>query len=238
MRAAGLPDTEVFPKQDEVTISTPYGNWVRLPGKHHKRDHFTRVWDGGKWLDGLAVHKALLAVAGDDPAKLQTVFTAHQPTSQTWDIPKRRHSNNGEQPSEAKIRDALRFCPKLDDYDTWLGMGMALNDWDSRAGLDIWRDWSKSSTKYKDGDCDEKWTSFPPGGGVTIASLFKLAKDNGWSGRGSASQANGSSPGNDASSGEMKPVGATNPTEKPKSRTRPDSGRHPFEDRIHRHTVS
>ena len=36
------PGHEVFPKQDR---QTNYGHYVRLPGKHHKRAHWSRFWD-------------------------------------------------------------------------------------------------------------------------------------------------------------------------------------------------
>jgi hypothetical protein len=61
---------ETFPKQP--TVAPPgqngqYGNWLRLPGKHHTRDHWSRVWDGGRWLDGHDAVDHILALRGDDP---------------------------------------------------------------------------------------------------------------------------------------------------------------------------
>jgi hypothetical protein len=44
---------EVFPKQD-VLSGERCGNQGRLPGKHHKREHWSRVWDGAHWLEGTA----------------------------------------------------------------------------------------------------------------------------------------------------------------------------------------
>src|SRR5262249_27248901 len=38
LEAAGFPTVETFPKQGELTPDTPYGNWIRLPGRHHKRE--------------------------------------------------------------------------------------------------------------------------------------------------------------------------------------------------------
>jgi len=47
---------ECFPKQDKITAPGSgrgsFGNWVRLPGRHYKRDHWTRVWDGSNWVSG------------------------------------------------------------------------------------------------------------------------------------------------------------------------------------------
>ncbi len=180
LKATGLPDVEIFPKQDEVSIQTPYGNWVRLPGKHHKREHYTRILIKGDWLDGEAAIKALIRVAGDTPAKLLSEFNAQQPKS-----PQRSklvsRSTDDEYPDAIKVREALKYYVNADvHYDEWIGIGMALNSWDSQGGLDEWREWSKQSTKYVDGTCETKWQSFSPNGKITVRSLFKAAIDRGW----------------------------------------------------------
>jgi hypothetical protein len=67
----GMPASpETFPKQ--VAVASPgqpgqFGNWLRLPGKHHTRDHWSRVWDGSRWLDGAAAVEFILALTGDPP---------------------------------------------------------------------------------------------------------------------------------------------------------------------------
>jgi len=58
---------ETFPKQAAVTPQRPYGNWWRLPGRHHTRDHWTRVWDGCRWLDGVDAIRRILVTQGDAP---------------------------------------------------------------------------------------------------------------------------------------------------------------------------
>src|ERR1700721_910254 len=48
----GLPKRpETCPKQSKITEKNPYGNWLRLPGRHHTREQWSRVWDGNKWLE-------------------------------------------------------------------------------------------------------------------------------------------------------------------------------------------
>src|SRR5262249_52933889 len=62
---------EVFPKQAFVSPrGSPghFGNWLRLPGPHHKSDHWSRVWDGQQWLEGAAAAAHILTLTGDDPA--------------------------------------------------------------------------------------------------------------------------------------------------------------------------
>ena len=59
--ARGLAQApEVFPKQPDVNEQRRYGNWWRLPGRHHTRDHWTKVWDGTHWLEDQAAVEAIL----------------------------------------------------------------------------------------------------------------------------------------------------------------------------------
>jgi hypothetical protein len=55
--AYGLPARpETFPKQPRLNPkpdgSGAYGNWVRLLGRHHTREHWARIWGGTDWLAG------------------------------------------------------------------------------------------------------------------------------------------------------------------------------------------
>ncbi len=66
--ARGLAQApEVFPKQPDVNAQRQYGNWARLPGRHHTRDHWTKVWNGSQWLEDQAAVDAILSVTGDSP---------------------------------------------------------------------------------------------------------------------------------------------------------------------------
>lgn len=55
----GVTPPEVFPKQDAIKPDG-FGNWVRLPGKHHKREFYTKVWDGSGWLSGDGAAKKII----------------------------------------------------------------------------------------------------------------------------------------------------------------------------------
>jgi P4 family phage/plasmid primase-like protien len=66
-----------------------------------------------------------------------------------------------------------------DDYDIWITVGQSLHSVDDTL-LDPWDEWSKQSSKYKDGECHRRWLSFSKAGGRGIGSLFHLAKENGW----------------------------------------------------------
>ena len=72
---------EAWPKQEHIGISeivqpiepdgepsmTDCGSWVRLFGRHHKRKHYTRFWDGKRVLIGDDAIDWLLNHTGDDP---------------------------------------------------------------------------------------------------------------------------------------------------------------------------
>jgi hypothetical protein len=69
----GLPEKpETFPKQSRLEPRKDrkpvYGNWLRVPGLHHTRRHWSRVWDGSEWLDGNDAIDFILALKGDSPS--------------------------------------------------------------------------------------------------------------------------------------------------------------------------
>lgn len=195
LAAEGLPAVEFFPKQAELTLDCPYGNWLRLPGRHHKRDHWTRIFDhvSGRWLEGEGAVLGLIGIAGDKTTKLLATYKAEQAAKAgAVPVPKkagasRRHDRE-EEPGEARVREALDYLPAsmADSYggsrsDTgWLGIGMALHDWDEVRGLPLWHAFSARSPKYEPAVLDDKWTTFTRGGGLTVATIFKAARDGGW----------------------------------------------------------
>ncbi len=61
---------EAFPKQRKLSKKKPFGSSVRLPGRHHTRDHWTRVWDGEKWLTGADAVNAILGAKPVVPTKI------------------------------------------------------------------------------------------------------------------------------------------------------------------------
>jgi hypothetical protein len=54
---------ETFPKQPGIAEGK-YGNWLRLPGRHHTRAHHTRVWDGGRWLEAAEAIRFIVQTKG------------------------------------------------------------------------------------------------------------------------------------------------------------------------------
>jgi hypothetical protein len=78
-----------------------------------------------------------------------------------------------------RARDALRAVP-ADDYNVYLRIAMALKAAFGNGGFSLYREWAMSSIKFDDADVRKKWQSVKPEGGVTIATLFGMARDHGW----------------------------------------------------------
>jgi len=78
---------ESFPKQPFIK-PTGFGNWLRLPGLHHSRNHWSRIYDGTIWLSGEDAAARLLTFTGDDPALV--------PLAEDW--PEEESAGGGDAP--------------------------------------------------------------------------------------------------------------------------------------------
>lgn len=79
------------------------------------------------------------------------------------------------------VKEALTYIPNSDlHYDLWLKVGFAIHSGLGEAGFDIWNEWSQTSSKYNPANTAKTWGHFKRDGGVTIGTLFHMAKQNGW----------------------------------------------------------
>jgi hypothetical protein len=170
---------EVFPKQAAVTDAHPTGNMVRLPGRHPKRDHFTKVYDEntGGWLSADEAIDAIVGAAG---------VSADLIPAEALSAPETRKQSKfkaSEAPGPDDVKhaaDALRFLGSdyYDDYTAWLHVGFSLHRLGGD-GLGLWDAWSQKSQKYQDGACEAKWASMSDDG-IGLGSLFHWAMAAGW----------------------------------------------------------
>lgn len=177
---ASAPET--FPKQAEIAAGG-FGNWLRIPGRHHTRDHFTKVWDGRAWLEDAAAIKAILATKGDPVGLIPTEALVVPKRAAK---PKRTPAANDLDREANLASDALSYVNHLaDDYDSWLRIGMSLTPLGAQ-GLALWDQWSSQSANYEESACERKWRSFGRSGvgAVTLGTLFHEAKHNGHPGQG------------------------------------------------------
>lgn len=78
------------------------------------------------------------------------------------------------------VRDALAaIAPDL-DRETWVRLAMAIKSELGADGFELWDAWSRQAKGYRETDAKDTWRSVKPGGGVTIGTLFGIAKDHGF----------------------------------------------------------
>jgi hypothetical protein len=177
---------ESFPKSESVAFVDKNGNpgvgsMIRLPGRHHTRPVFSRVWDGERWLEGSAAIDLILATVGTAATDaIPTEALASPPSA-----PKAKKAGSGTRKDGAArmdpevelrlVREALRRYPNRGlDYDSWLNVGLSLSPL-GQTGRTLWLEWSAESSKHVDGYGEDKWESFDPAGARGLGSLFRDA---------------------------------------------------------------
>ncbi|WP_140636174.1 DUF927 domain-containing protein [Methylibium rhizosphaerae] len=78
------------------------------------------------------------------------------------------------------VRGALACIPPDVDRDTWARLAMAVKAELGPEGFDLWNDWSAQGQGYSLTAARDTWRSVKAGGGVTVGTLFGLAKDHGF----------------------------------------------------------
>lgn len=98
-----LPET--FPKQATIEPGK-YGNWLRLPGRHHSREYWSEVYLWGRWWSGETAIQALLEL---EPSPADLVPAEPPPHPQP--APARIGPISGGGPVENRIRAYLAALP-------------------------------------------------------------------------------------------------------------------------------
>jgi len=80
------------------------------------------------------------------------------------------------------IADALRWISPDCEREHWVRILMGIKSALGDQGRDIAEGWSQGSDRFNVRDFRDTWRSIAEGGGITAASLFKLARDAGWQG--------------------------------------------------------
>lgn len=175
-----ITEPEIFPKQDALEPGK-FGNFDRLPGRHHTLAHWSRIWGDGRWLKGEDAARKILSVIGSTAASIPDEFRRDTAAPAS---PKPRKTMEATPLSPkfiGMLRSAIKSLPSNfpDSYDTWLKCGMSLYDLGD-AGLELWKQISRRCPRYREGACEEKWRSFRPNGGLTWKTILHLAAKNGW----------------------------------------------------------
>ncbi|MDN7906226.1 DUF927 domain-containing protein [Burkholderia diffusa] len=79
-----------------------------------------------------------------------------------------------------RIEAALSVVPADVDRDTWVRIAMALKSGLGDDGFDLFDSWSRGGQSYVETDARDTWRSLKVSGGITIATLFAVAKRYGF----------------------------------------------------------
>jgi hypothetical protein len=137
-------------------------------------------WEGPGLAD---IDKADLPVLPADLfERLDRLFEVLEPKGKPTPPPMFTAPTHAPDDDFKKAEHALD-CVSSDDYETWVKVGMAIHSaFPGADGFSIWDQWSQRSPKYqknRPGEMRRKWSGFRPGE-VTLATLFHLAKENGF----------------------------------------------------------
>ncbi|WP_250470227.1 MULTISPECIES: DUF927 domain-containing protein, partial [unclassified Caballeronia] len=82
-----------------------------------------------------------------------------------------------------RILTALSFIPPDVDRDVWFRVAAAIKHEEGDGGFETFDTWSQGSANYVAADTRDTWRSIRPDGGITIATLFAIAKKYGYNPR-------------------------------------------------------
>ena len=80
----------------------------------------------------------------------------------------------------AKVESALAYIPADCGYDDWWKIGAAIYSEFGASGFSIWDYWSAKSSKYSPRGMNDKYNSFANIHDIKIATVYRMAIDNGW----------------------------------------------------------
>lgn len=174
------------PNRKQLAFRVPFDAWEHLRGRRFWQSSDGRTvlelrgaghqsvvcgqhpdTAGYVWLNSPADHR----VADAPDWLLEPLYKApHEPISADY-----RPATSDD---VARALEVLKHIKPRDAYDPWIRVGMALHSVDDGL-LSDWVNWSRGCSNFDEGECLAKWQSFK-GSGVTIGSLYFLAKQDGW----------------------------------------------------------
>lgn len=121
-----------------------------------------------------------------DPSSVPDSVPTQQPSQLATAGPNQRAIENVQMPAITAAEQQRLFAAlgliSADDRDIWIKVALALKHRMGDAGQTMWTAWSKTSTKFDEDDAVATWDSLIPRteDGVTLGTIFHLAKQNGY----------------------------------------------------------
>ena len=131
-------EPETFPKQHKLSGKCKFGNWLRLPGRHHTLNWHSRVWSGKRWLADNKAVDTILATVGTSAHAIPTAAFCHylpelDPKPAQSASPRRATRGTTQRPIRIVLERLARVrpcgdqwsaqCPSHADSDNSLSVG-------------------------------------------------------------------------------------------------------------------
>jgi hypothetical protein len=163
---------EHFPKQPDVRkCAKGLGNWIRLSGRHHKRDYWSEIWHGSRWLAGHAAIDFMLSLSGDAPVLIPDIPPPTPPPPRK-PLPRRTYHRYARNGLSARIAAYMSRLPNLSEgqgrdtvafgFAAFLVRDLALDD---DIALQCLQRWDEGND--------------PPKGEARLAEIIRSAHDYG-----------------------------------------------------------
>ncbi len=90
-------------------------------------------------------------------------------------------ANDYAPPTYDEVQAALSYIPTPNTHNEWYPIAIAIKDALGENGFTLWDEWSRQGKGYNSSVVKSTWKSATPKpGGITAATLFRLARDNGY----------------------------------------------------------
>jgi Uncharacterized conserved protein len=123
------------------------------------------------------------AINGEVPLETVSGTTESESTTLSEITSDRTPPGEDAELSESDIADALNVIDSGCGYNEWRDILYAIHAWDSgTTGKQLAEQWSRGSGWDEDSkdNLDTIWSEADQGSGITVGTLIKKAKDNGW----------------------------------------------------------
>lgn len=153
---------------------------MRLPGFYHQKKDSQKGLDGRRHMvtftpSSIEIRDRKYAEFRD---KLKQDFP--QESNQKSVRPKTRRADRQASASVEEVNEALTYIdPDALSYQEWVQVLFAIQHHFGEKGAELAEKWSARGEKHKKDDIKRRWGKFNSNGGVTIKTVFNLAKQNG-----------------------------------------------------------
>lgn len=161
---------------------------LRIPGTYNFKGYYEDGPHLAHFIPTNETRYDIAAIEKEIKSAQRSIFTASSSPSNHF--PQSTNSQSSKRPpikpelSPQKIATTKKTLSQLskercDNYESWIKVGIVLHHELADAGLPLWIEWSKQSSKYEEGACEAKWSTFATGSTkIGLGSLIRWAKED------------------------------------------------------------